>query len=230
VALVTGATGGLGRAIEVRLQLEGWQVVGSGRRSGGLRADLGDPSEALELVKIAVRRHGRLDLLVANHAAMEMAPVEEHEPDDWWRIVDVNLTGSFFLAQAAAPHLRGAAGSIVFVSSEWGVTGWPRATAYAASKAGLIGLVRALARELAPEVRVNALAPGVIDTPQLEVDAGMAGIPVDEMKRWYASAAPLGRIATPGEIAETIAFLASPQASYYTGQVFHPNGGTTMAS
>ena len=116
------------------------------------------------------------------------------------------------------------------MSSEWGVIGWPGASAYAASKSGLIGLTRALARELAPDVRVNAIAPGVIDTPQLAVDAADAGITLDEMKRRYAEASPLRRIADPDEIAASIEFLASDGAAYYTGQVLHPNGGATTAS
>jgi NAD(P)-dependent dehydrogenase (short-subunit alcohol dehydrogenase family) len=158
-----------------------------------------------------------------------MAPVDAHPVDDWWRVVDTNLSGSFRLARAAAPHLSRTHGSIVFVSSEWGVTGWPNASAYAASKAGLIGLTKALARELAPSVRVNAVAPGVVDTPQLQVDADAAGVTIDEIRRRYAAAAPLGRIASPHEIAASIRFLVSPDAGYYTGQVLQPNGGTTMA-
>jgi 2-hydroxycyclohexanecarboxyl-CoA dehydrogenase len=229
VALVTGAAGGLGRAIVELLTAERWVVAGATHRDSEWAADLGDPGAADELVARVIARLGRLDLLVANHAAMSMAPVEAHDPDDWWRIVDVNLGGSFRLARAAAAHLARARGSIVFVSSEWGVTGWPRATAYAASKAGLIGLTKALARELAPEVRVNALAPGVIDTPQLAVDAAVAGQSLDQVRRAYAAAAPLGRIASPQEIARSVAFLAGPGGAFYTGQVLSPNGGTTTA-
>ena len=228
VALVTGAGGGLGRALVAVLEAEGWTVAGATRRGGEFAADLADRAVAERLVERVVARFGRLDLLVPNHAAMGMAPVDAHPVEDWWRIVDTNLSGSFRLARAAAPHLLAAAGSIVFISSEWGVTGWPNASAYAASKAGLIGLTKALARELAPDVRVNAVAPGVIDTPQLQVDADAAGLPLDEMKRRYAAAAPLGRIATPDEIAATVLCLVSPAGAYYTGQVLQPNGGTTM--
>lgn len=229
VALVTGAAGGLGRATAAALEGAGWTVAGATHRHGEFAADLAERRAAEALVGRVLGRFRRLDLLVANHAAMALAPVETHDVADWWRIVDTNLGGSFRLARAAAPHLRATAGAIVFVSSEWGITGWPLATAYAASKAGLIGLAKALALELAPDVRVNAVAPGVVDTPQLQVDAAAAGVSLDEIRRRYAGAAPLRRIATPGEVAATIAFLASPDAAYYTGAVLSPNGGTTMA-
>jgi len=229
VALVTGAAGGLGRALVAGLEADGWTVAAAARRGGRFAADLAERGSAGALVGRVIDRFGRLDLLVPNHAYMRMAPVDAHPIDDWWRVVDTNLTGSFRLARAAAPHLLRTGGSIVFVSSEWGVTGWPNASAYAASKAGLIGLTKALARELAPGVRVNAVAPGVIDTPQLRVDADAAGVTLDEIRRRYAAATPLGRIASPAEIAATIRFLVSPEAGYYTGQVLQPNGGTTMA-
>ena len=229
IALVTGAAGGLGAAIVETLARGGWTVVGATHVGGEWAADLGAPGAAAGLVARVVARYRRLDLLVANHATMAMGAVDDVDPADWWRIVDVNLGGSFHLARAAAPALRDAGGSITFIASEWGITGWPGATAYAASKAGLIGLTKALARELAPAVRVNALAPGVVDTPQLRVDAGAAGVSLDEIRRRYAAAAPLLRIAQPAEIAEGVAFLAGPGGAYYTGQVLSPNGGTTLA-
>ncbi|MEX0625791.1 MAG: SDR family oxidoreductase, partial [Chloroflexota bacterium] len=101
------------------------------------------------------------------------------------------------------------------------------ATAYAASKAGLIGLTRALARELAPTVRVNAVAPGAIDTAQLEIDARDANLTLAEIRAQYARTAPLQRIGTPAEVAASVAFLVSADAANYTGQVLHPNAGTT---
>lgn len=229
VALVTGSAGGLGRALVAALHGAGWDVAATTHRGGPFAADLAEASAAGDLVARVVDSFGRLDLVVANHAAMTMAPVDVHPLDDWWRIVDTNLGGSFRLARAAAPHLTRRRGAIVFISSEWGVTGWPNASAYGASKAGLIGLTKALARELAPEVRVNAVAPGVIDTPQLEVDAADAGVTLDDIRARYATAAPLGRIASPAEIAASVVFLASADGAYYTGQVLQPNGGTTMA-
>jgi NAD(P)-dependent dehydrogenase (short-subunit alcohol dehydrogenase family) len=229
VALVTGAAGGLGSAIVDALEADGWTVAAATRGDGPYAADLADAAAGDDLVRRVMAQHGHLDLLVSNAAAMTMAPVESHPPDEWWHVVEVNLTAPFRLSRAAAPHLRASGGSIVFISSEWGVTGWPDATAYSASKAGLVGLTQALAHELAPDVRVNAIAPGVIDTPQLRVDAEHAGIALDEMKRRYAEATPLRRIASPAEIAASVIFLASAGGAYYTGQVLQPNGGTTMA-
>jgi 2-hydroxycyclohexanecarboxyl-CoA dehydrogenase len=228
VALVTGATGGLGRAIVAALEEDGWRVAGAAHRHGPLAADLSRPEAAGALVEQVVERFGHLDLVVVNHAAMAMAPVDVHPLDEWWTIVETNLGAAFRLARAAAPHLIRRHGALLFVGSTWGLTGWPGATAYAASKAGLVGLTKALALELAPQVRVNLLAPGVVATPQLAVDAAAAGVTVDEIRERYAATTPLGRIADPAEIARSVVFLASPAAAYYTGQVLSPNGGTVL--
>jgi NAD(P)-dependent dehydrogenase (short-subunit alcohol dehydrogenase family) len=224
---VTGAAGGLGRAIVKRLQADGWTVAAATHKGGPLAFDLLDPAAPAALVEEVVQRCGRLDMLVANHAAMTLGALEEQPLDEWWRIVNTNLSGSFRLVRAAASELSSRGGSIVLVSSDWALSGWPRATAYVASKAGLIGLAKALALELAPAVRVNALAPGIMDTLQLDVDAADAGLSRDAIRDRYAATAPLQRIASADEIAATVAFLASREAKYYTGQVLSPNGGTT---
>jgi NAD(P)-dependent dehydrogenase (short-subunit alcohol dehydrogenase family) len=228
VALVTGAAGGIGRAIVAELEADGRRVVGSTRSAGPWAADMADRAAAGSLVNRVLARFGRLDLLVANHATMDMAPIDVHPLDDWWRIVDVNLSAVFRLVRSAAPALKEAEGSVVLISSEWGLTGAAGASAYAASKAGLIGLTKGLARELAPSVRVNAIAPGVIDTPQLRVDAAYAGVELEAMKRRYAMAAPLGRIGRSEEIAQWVSFLAGSGGAFMTGQVVSPNGGTTL--
>ena len=242
-ALVTGAAGGLGAAQVAALAAAGARVVAHARTDGdALRAvadasgaapvarDLASPEACRALVREAASETGRLDVLVANHATMTMAPLVDADPDDWWRVVETNLLGTFALVQEAARVMRaqGDGGRIVVISSEWGVTGWPEATAYAASKAGLISLVKCLGRELAPEgILVNAIAPGVIDTPQLAVDAAAAGIPLAEMHERYAAGIPLGRIGRPEEIAEAVVFLAQPGLRAVAGQTLQANGGST---
>ena len=160
---------------------------------------------------------------------MTMAPLLEHDERDWWRVVDTNLGGTFHLVQAVLPHMRQlGAGRIVVISSEWGVTGWPQATAYAASKSGLIALVKTLGRELAPErIIVNAVAPGVIDTPQLRVDADAAGVDLATVQAQYARSIPLGRIGSAGEIAAAVQLLTDFDMEAVVGQVISCNGGAT---
>ena len=242
VALVTGAGQGMGAAHARRLARDGAVVaVNDLSDSSDLKAladeiggisvpgDVSDRAQVQALVAEVGRRVGDVDVLVANHAYMTMAPFLEHDLDDWWKVVDTNLGGTFHLVQAVLPGMRRrGAGRIVVVSSEWGVTGWPGATAYAASKAGLISLTKTLGRELAPEgIIVNALAPGVTDTPQLEVDARDAAVDLAVMHARYAEDIPLGRIATAQEMAEVVALLADFRLSAMVGQVVQANGGST---
>jgi 2-hydroxycyclohexanecarboxyl-CoA dehydrogenase len=201
------------------------------RETGGVAAiaDVSDPGAVDRMVTVAARELGGLDLLVANHAYMTMAPFVEHDPEDWWRNLDANLSGTFFLVRAAVPEMRRRGGGrITIIASEFGVVGWANATAYAASKAGLMSLTKTLGRELGPEgILVNAIAPGIVDTPQLDVDAEDAGVSPEEIRRHYAADSPIGRIAQPEEIAALVAFLASEEAGAFVGQVLQPNGGTT---
>jgi NAD(P)-dependent dehydrogenase (short-subunit alcohol dehydrogenase family) len=192
-------------------------------------ADVSDPDAVNRMVAEVEERLGPVDVLVANHAYMTMAPFLEHDPEDWWRNVDVNLSGTFFLIRAVLPAMRrGGAGRIAIIASEFGVAGWANATAYAASKAGLISLTKTLGRELGPEnILVNAIAPGIMDTPQLDVDADDAGVSPEEIRRRYAADSPIGRIGRPEEIAALVAFLASDGGSALVGQILQPNGGTT---
>lgn len=242
VALVTGAAQGIGRAVARRLAADGALVavndlVADERLTslaeslGGYVAagDVSEPAAVRALVAGIESQVGAVDVLVANHAAMTMGAVEDVDLDDWWRVVDTNLGGTFQLVQAVLPGMRRRGqGRIVLIASEWGLTGWPLATAYAASKAGLVALAKTLGRELAPEgIVVNAVAPGVIDTPQLEVDAATAGVTRDEVIRGYAAQIPLGRVGTPDEIAAVVALLADPRLGSLVGQTLSVNGGTT---
>lgn len=242
IALVTGASQGIGRAIATRLAREGALVAVNDRsddaalqdvvaETNGVPApaDVSDRSEARRMVDRITGEAGDVDVLVANAAYMTMAPFVEHDAADWWRIVDTNLTGTFHLVQAVLPGmLRRGQGRIVIITSEWGITGWPNATAYAASKAGLISLTKSLGRELAPDnVLVNAVAPGVTDTPQLQVDAQDAGRSLDETRQEYARSNPSARIGRPEDIAAAVALLVDPQLGALVGQVIQVNGGST---
>ena len=233
-ALVTGAGQGMGAAIAARLAADGHAVavndiVGETARATAERIgataypfDVADP----EAATAAVAKIGPIDILVANHAYMTMAPFEATE---WDRTIAANLLGTACLIELVAPGMveRGF-GRIVVLASEWGVIGWPNATAYAASKGGLIALVKSAARALGPHgVAVNAIAPGITDTPQLQVDADDAGIPLADMIERYAADIPLGRVGAPEEVAEVVSFLCSEPAIALVGQVIQPNGGTT---
>jgi NAD(P)-dependent dehydrogenase (short-subunit alcohol dehydrogenase family) len=243
VALVTGAAGGIGQAVVRRLAADGAQVAAAdlpGTRAelaalaeptGGIAvtADLTDRDQVRAMVAEVDSALGPVELLVCNAAYMTMAPLLEHDEADWWRVLDTNLSGTFHLVQAVLPGMRALGrGRVVVIASEWGVTGWPNATAYAASKAGLIALTKTLGRELAPAgILVNAIAPGVTDTPQLRVDADDAGIDLDAMHARYAAGIPLGRIGRPEEIASAVALLADPEVGAFVGQTIQINGGST---
>jgi 2-hydroxycyclohexanecarboxyl-CoA dehydrogenase len=242
LALVSGAAQGLGRAIATRLAAEGARLAVNDRRpspeldrlaaeTAGVTAvaDVSDPDAVDAMVAEVERAHGPVEVLVANHAYMSMRPFVEHNPEDWWRNVDVNLSGTFFLLRAVLPGMRrNGGGRIVIIASEFGVVGWANATAYAASKTGLISLTKTLGRELGPEnILVNAIAPGIMDTPQLDVDASDAGVSPEEIRRRYAAESPMGRIGRPEEIAALAAFLSTDGAGAFVGQILQPNGGTT---
>lgn len=242
VTLVTGAAQGIGRAVAERLAVDGAVVAVNGRANddrmaavveatGGVSApaDCCDPAAIGAMVSDLEASVGSVDVLVANHAYMSMGPLVDYDVDDWWKVVDTNLGGTFHLIQAVLPGMRRKGGGrIVIVTSYWGVIGWPNASAYAASKAGLISLTKTLGRELAPEgIIVNAVAPGVIDTPQLEVDARDAGVSLAEIHRQYAEGIPVGRIGRPQEVADAVAFLADPRVSAIVGQTVQVTGGET---
>lgn len=242
VALVTGAAQGLGHATALRLAADGFAVAvndisDDGRiasladQIGGLAVpgDIADPDAVLAMTRAVAIHFGGVDVLVANAAAMEMGSFLKQDPKTWWRQVEVNLSGHFRLIQAMVPHMRARGGGrVVLIASGWGVIGHPNATAYAASKAGLIALAKGLGRELAPEgILANAIAPSYIDTDQLGVDAADAGITLDEMRQRYRELIPTGQLATVEDIAGAVAFLAGPGGTAFVGQVLQPGGGVT---
>ena len=229
---MTGAATGIGAATADLLEERGYAVARShlpGQRIAGYsaEADVSDPAAVGRMVGDVTRDLGPVSVLVANAAHMVMGQIGQVGAGEFWRVVNTNLTGTFACIRACAPGMTERRfGRIVNVASDWGRTGWPRATAYAASKAGVISLTKATALELGPHgITVNAVTPGIVDTPQLQVDADDAGVPLEEILETYAAEVPLGRVAQPRDIAEVIAHLASDVAATITGQIIPVNGG-----
>jgi 3-oxoacyl-[acyl-carrier protein] reductase len=239
VALVTGASRGIGRAVALRLAAQGATVVAAARGSnagstaeaitaaGGRGEAVGldvTDSAALEALPAAiVERHTRLDIIVSNAGVTRDQLLMRMKRDDWDQVIATNLTATFTLAQAAIrPMLRQRGGRIIAVSSVVGQTGNAGQTNYAASKAGLIGFAKALAREVASRgVTVNVIAPGLIDTDMTRA------IP-DKAQVDWAAQIPLGRLGTVDDVAAAACYLASDEAAYITGHVLAVNGGMYM--
>jgi len=244
LTLITGAAQGIGAATARHFDTLGARLALNDREASpalaalcaeidavAAPADITSRDDIRSMIAALTSQHGPIGTLVCNAAYMTMAPFLEHEPGDWWKIIDTNAAGTLRVIQEVLPSMRSLGGGrIVVVCSYWGLTGWPDASAYAASKAGLISLVKTLGRELAPEgIVVNGIAPGVTATPQLEVDARAAGLSVAEMHRQYAAGIPLGRIAHADEIAAGIAFLADRRLGAMIGTVLNVNGGEVRA-
>ena len=232
VALVTGAATGIGRATADVLEARGFAVArnhlpGQSVSGYSAEADVSDSAAVGRMVENVTRDLGPVSVLVANAAYMVMGAIEDVDAGEFWRVVNTNLTGTFACIRACAPAMAEAGwGRIVNVASDWGRTGWPRATAYCASKSGVISLTRAAALELGPRgVTVNAVAPGIIDTPQVQVDADDAGVSLAEIHERYAQDVPLRRVGRPAEVGEVIAHLCSDAAATITGQIVSINGG-----
>jgi 3-oxoacyl-[acyl-carrier protein] reductase len=240
VAIVTGGTRGIGAAVAAWLCERGASVVVSGRdadrlqsalkateglagRVVGLVADVAKRDDADRLVDAARQEFGRLDVLVNNAGITRDTLLVRMKDDDWDQVMNVNLRGAFLMTRAAAKTMmRQRSGRIINVASTAGAMGNAGQVNYSAAKAGLIGLTKACARELAHwSILVNAVAPGLIDTDM------SAQIP-DAAREALLAQIPLARIGTAREVAEVVGFLAGDGASYVTGQVFHVNGGLYM--
>jgi 3-oxoacyl-[acyl-carrier protein] reductase len=228
VAIVSGAGGGLGSAIAERLAADGFALATCDLRPGGdgrLHAtlDVTDRAAVRAFVAAATAELGPPWLVVTAAGVQATGPSEDVAEDDWHRVVDVNLTGTWNVVQAALPAMLAAGGGrVVTISSEVGLAGLARYAAYAASKGGVIALTKALARELAPRgICVNSVAPG-------PVEAGMLVAGPSYREDWLRANVPAGRWGRPEEVAASVALLAGDDGGFYVGQVLSPNGGTVI--
>lgn len=250
VAVVTGGTLGIGLAAARRLGLDGASVVVCGNDAesvdsavagldaegltiSGERTDVRDPAQVERLIATVVRDHGRIDILVASAGIQRYGTVVETSIDCWDEVLEVNVRGAFLAAKYVVPHMRErGAGAIVNVSSVQAFASQANVVAYTASKGALNAMTRAMAVDHAADgIRINVVCPASVDTPMLRWAADLfkgdhaAG---DVLGDWGAMH-PLGRVAKPEEIAEAIAFLAGPRASFVTGTELRVDGGMLAA-
>lgn len=245
-AVVTGGAGGMGSAI-ARSLLDAGLAVGVLDASGALErvASQFDASDVVALVEVDVRSRssvvdaidlataslGPPSVLVTAAGSYLSAPLEEVTGDEWALVLETNLSGTFYAAQACATAMKElGAGRMVFISSTGGKVGWPGNHAYCASKAGVIGLMRVLALELAPHrIRVNAVCPGNTDTPMMDLVDANVSTAEGQKPGWFKESLtrtiPLGRMASPRDIADIVEFLCGNKSGHITGQAINVDGG-----
>jgi meso-butanediol dehydrogenase/(S,S)-butanediol dehydrogenase/diacetyl reductase len=253
VALVTGGTRGIGRAIAASLQAEGCTVVVTGRTQesvdaalsgaeptvpgvpvlSGLAADLNDSDIALDLVTATVERHGRLDVLVNNAAGFSEGHFLESPLEDWTSVYQLKLIGYLAMARAAAPHLRERGGSIVNIAGIAGIHAMPGSGHAGAVNAAVLNLTTLMARELARDgIRVNAVSPGSVNTDRMEtrIEATMQerGQTREEVEAYLDGRVPMGSRVDPHEVGLTVAMLCSPRLRSVVGNNLVVDGGFTL--
>lgn len=241
VALVTGASRGIGKAIALRLAMDGYDVainclsneaeagevaakiVEKGWKAHAYKADVADAEAVKSIVDAIGEDLGPISVLVNNAGVYQRSTFSDLSTDDWQRTIDVNLTGCFNCAKAVVPGmLKRKGGSIVNISSMLGFKGTSHGAHYAASKAGVIAFTKSLALELSPQgIRVNAVAPGAIETEIIAYDS-------PEQREKRIESTPVRKVGQPEEIASVVSFLVSEEASYMTGETLHANGGFMM--
>lgn len=238
IAVVTGGASGIGRAIVLKLCQNGYSVAViynsseaealslaselsfNKHTAAAIKCDVSDSAEVKKMTDTLINTLGRPSLLVNNAGIAQQKLFTDITDDDWNRMIGVNLTGTFNMCRALLPFMiHEKKGCIINISSMWGQVGGSCEVHYSAAKAGIIGLTKALAKEVAPSgIRVNCIAPGVVDTKM------MSGFSEDD-KEVLCEEIPMGRIASPEEIADAAVFLASDASRYVTGQVLGVNGG-----
>ena len=236
VALITGASRGIGAAVARRLRADGCEVVLNYARSraqaedlaaqlGGmaLQADVSDPAQVKRMVDTVLEKFCQLDILVCCAGVAWQGLTQDMGREEYRRVMGVDLDGTFYCCQAVLPQMiRQRSGRIVTVSSMWGQVGGSCETAYSAAKAGIIGLTKALAKEVGPSgITVNCVAPGVIDT---EMNQSLGSQTLSDL----AEETPLGRLGTAEDVAAWVSCLCSPAGDFLTGQVIAPNGGLVI--
>ena len=240
VAIVTGASKGIGAGIAKQLAAEGASVVvnyassreGADRvvaeitQHGGtakaLQADLANKADLERLFGETIKEFGRIDILVNNAGVYEFLPLDEVTEEHFHRQFNVNVLGLILATQQAARHFGPGGGSIVNIGSVAGTSAPPTASVYSATKAAVNAVTRSLASELGPRgIRVNAVNPGMVETEGVHA----AGFAESDFRKSVESQTPLGRIGQPEDIAPLVAFLASPEASWISGETYHVSGG-----